>query len=125
MTFFFDNTMSPRIVTGLRAFGEGVLHLTEKFPAATPDEEWLPYVGKKGMILITHDDRIRRRPAELRAFQRHKVGAFILVGKNLRQWQIIVQVIRNWEKIKELAEKTPKPFAFRVRSTGTDIKRIM
>lgn len=120
MNFFLDNNLSIKLAKAMNHLeqeGE-VMHLTEKFPADAKDEEWLKYVGENGIILITQDQKIRRRAAEKAAFKTHKVGAFVLVGKNRDRWQIINQLIKNWLKIKELAAKTKRPFAFKVPIRG-------
>jgi predicted nuclease of predicted toxin-antitoxin system len=119
MTFFIDNNLGANLVVGLRAFGEDVIHLTEKFPQNTPDEIWLKEIGERNYFLITRDERIRWNPAELGAFCKYKVGAFLLGGKNLKKWEIIQQLIRNWPRINEMAGKTRKPFAFRIPPHGT------
>ena len=124
MKFFFDHNLSHRLPNGLREFGEDAIHLTEKFPSDTADEEWLRYVGENGLFLITRDDRIRWRPNELAAFKRYNVGAFFLGGKNRNAWDLIQQVVRNWLRIKELAAKTHRPFAFLVRPSGAKIEPI-
>ena len=119
MKFFFDNNISIHVVAGMKAFGEDVIHLKEKFPENTPDIEWLKYVGENNLALITRDERIRWNPAELSAFQKFKVGAFFLGGKNLDKWKIIQQVVHNWPRIKEIAEKTSPPYAFRIPPHGS------
>ena len=58
--FFFDNNISKKIVEGLKAFGEEVVHLQEKFPEDSADIEWLRYVGENGLVIITRDERVRR-----------------------------------------------------------------
>ena len=81
-------------------------------------KDWLEYVGKNRMILITRDKKIKRRAAELRAFKNYKVGAFILGGQNPGIWQIIKQIINNWLRIKDLASDTRAPFIFKVPLKG-------
>lgn len=95
-----------------------VIHLTDKFPPNAKDEDWMEFVGENKMILITQDKKIKKRAAELNAFKRHKVGAFILTGQNRDIWQIIQQIIKNWLQIKNLAARTKRPFAFRVPLRG-------
>lgn len=125
MRFFFDNCLSPKIVEGLRAFGETeVEHLTATFEKDEPDEAWLPYVGENNMILVTRDEKMRWRPAERYAFHKHSIGVFLLGGKNIGGWDRIVQVVRNWTMMNELAESTQRPFAFRIRAKGTNFKRV-
>ncbi len=124
MRFFVDNNLSQKLAKGMAAFGEDVIHLKDKFPEETIDTKWLKYVGEQQLVLITRDKDIRRNPAELFALREYRVGAFFLGGKNLDRWKIIQQVVRNWLRIKELAERTQPPYAFRVPPRGTRFLRI-
>lgn len=127
MKFFFDNNLSPRLVRGLRKFGEEVIHLQEEYGQDNVlDEVWLKDIGRKGYLLITRDLKIPLHQAEKQAFKDNKVGAFFLGGKNRSAFAIIQQVIKNWPRIKELAESNQKkrPFAFRVPPAGSKIKAI-
>lgn len=124
MRFFIDNNLSSRLANGMKAFGENVDHLTDHFPDDTPDTEWLKYIGDNGYILITRDDRIRRKPAELDALRTFGVGSFFMGGKNRTRCQLIQQLVRNWPRIKEYARKTHIPFAYRIPPTGTKFVRI-
>ena len=124
MTFFFDNNLSILLSNGLKAFGENVVHLQEHFPVDTEDVVWLKYVGRKGWVLITRDERIRRNPAELAALNEHRIGAFFLGGKNLNRCRIIQQTVRNWPRIKEFADRLHAPYAFRIPPSGTKFTRI-
>ena len=119
MRFFFDNNVSLHLVNGMRAFGENVIHLQEKFPENTDDVIWLKHLGENKMVLITRDEKIRWNPAERDAFRKHKVGAFFLSGKNLDRCRMIQQVVKNWPRIKEYARKSKPPYFFRVPSRGT------
>ncbi len=120
MNFFFDNNISLNMARAMALLDVEcrVLHLQDQFKEGAKDEEWLPFVGKNDYILVTRDKKITRRKAELLAYKRHKVGAFILTGKNLTIWAQVKQLILSWENMKKLAEKTPRPFAFQIRSKG-------
>jgi uncharacterized protein with PIN domain len=37
-------------------------HLLPDVPLGTPDDEWLEVIGQRGLVVITRDKRIRRRP---------------------------------------------------------------
>lgn len=124
MKFFVDNNLSDKLANGMKAFGESVMHLREKFPEDAEDELWLEYVGKNGLVLITRDERIRRNPAQLNAMKRHKVRAFLLGGKKRGRCDIFRQVVRNWPRMKEYARKTKPPFVFRVPPSGTKFKPL-
>ena len=108
----------------MREFGEDVDHLLDHFAAGASDEEWLPYVGDNQLTLITRDNRIRWKPAELTALREHKVGAFFLGGKNRSRCDLIRQLVRNWHRIKAFAESEHRPFALRVPPSGTRFTRI-
>ena len=120
MIFFFDNNLSPRLAKAMGILEQNgrVMHLQDKFRPDAKDEDWLEYVGKNRMILITRDKMIRRHAAELRAIKNYKVGAFILTGTVTNIWDTVRQVINNWLKIKGLASKTSLPFAFKVPFRG-------
>jgi hypothetical protein len=121
MTFFFDNNLSWRLAKALCYLEEDenkVMHLTEVFSANTQDEVWLEDVGKKGMLLVSKDIRIRKHKAALLALKQHNVGAFFLIGRKLTKWQEIRQLIFQWEKMKELAQTSHRPFAFLVPQRG-------
>jgi hypothetical protein len=124
MTFFFDNNLGQFLVRGLEGFGEDVVHITEHFQGDESDEVWLEFVGKKGMFLITRDQKIRKRPIELEALKRFRVGAFFLGGKAMGRWDQIKQIIRAWPKIKEISNKTRRPFAYNVNRSGSKLVRL-
>jgi hypothetical protein len=124
MKFFIDYNLSPQLAAGLKGFGEDVMHIIDRFDAGAEDIEWLSYVGSEGMILVTRDDKIRRHPLEKRALKEHRIGAFFLGGKNQNRCALIQQVVRSWPRMKDLATKTDRPFAFRVRPGGRKIESI-
>ena len=124
MTFFFDNCLSNKISNGFKAFGEDVIHLTDIFDEDTKDVEFLNYIGDNQMALITKDLRIRRNPVEKEQLIKSKIITFFLGGKNLNTWQRIVQLVRGWQKIKELADSTKPPFCYIVRPSGETIDEV-
>ena len=124
MKFFVDNNLSIHLAHGMREFGEDIDHLQDHFLQSAHDEEWLPVVGKNGWILITRDDNIRWRVAELRALRAHDVGAYFLGGKNLNRCQLVQQLVRNWPQMKAKAQSQRRPFALRVPPSGGRFKPI-
>ena len=108
----------------MKAFGEDVMHLTEEFSQDANDSEWLPYVGDHNLILVTRDLKVRRRPFELKALKEHKVGVFFLGGKSRTKCELIQQLVRNWPRMKYLAESTGRPFVYHIPPRGTKIVNI-
>jgi hypothetical protein len=73
------------------------------------DDEWLPVVGRKGLVVITRDRRIRYRPAEKLAWIQHGVRGFVLTGKKSQTTvdsQAILQ--RHWSAIEALVDGEPE-----------------
>ena len=121
--FFFDNTTSPRLVNGLKAFGEEVVHLRERFAQNTPDEEWIPVVGREDLFVVTHDKRLQRNPAQRKALLDAGLGVFLLTSSVSGHCQVITMVVGRWPEIKEAAAREARPFVIQVPHKGK-IKRL-
>lgn len=119
-----DENLSPHLAAGLYAFGEDVIHLRDKFPGATNDCEWLEFVGKSGRFLITRDQKIRWRPAEIAALKEHRIGAFFIAGKQLDRCTLVRQVVRCWPELKTIAVKKKRPFMYAVRPGGGKVEPL-
>lgn len=81
-TFFVDRSLGRSIAEGLRGAGLEVLTVADVYGEARaqrlPDVEWLTDAGRRDWIVLTKDDRIRRRPAERDALLAARVCAFCL-----------------------------------------------
>lgn len=44
MTFFVDNKLSTALASGMKAFGEEVVHLQDHFAENSADSEWLAHI---------------------------------------------------------------------------------
>lgn len=73
-TFFTDRDLGQQFPNILRAAGLTVVRHSDLFPQDASDEQWLERVGADGWIAVTHDRRIRYKPNELKAVDRHRVG---------------------------------------------------
>jgi hypothetical protein len=112
-TFFFDNDISFRIVHALERLIDPsehtVLALRDRFPENAKDTEWIPEVGKQGWILISRDQRQRRRDAEHSALRVHQVRALYIhqAGNAKQLYADAARIIRNWPKIEEWGTNAP------------------
>ena len=122
--FFIDNNLSRYLADGMRGFKEDVTHLLDHFAQNVQDVTWLQAIAQNDWLLITRDERIRKNPAELNALKSYQIGAFFLGGKNRSRCDLIQQLVRNWPRIKRLAARTKRPFAFRIPPRGTKIERL-
>lgn len=81
---FLDECLgSTDVPKALRSQGIPVELLHEHFPLSTADPEWLAEVGRRGWVVLTKDQRIRRRQAEFEVLLGAGVAAFVLTSGNL------------------------------------------
>jgi hypothetical protein len=118
--YFFDNNISPHLVEAMRLFGEPVHHMRDLYPGGDPgDPVWVPEVAGRGLIIVTYDRGIKRKPDECAVFVSSKAGGFFLMGGHRAgRWEQVEQLVRQWRFLKQTAEETPRPFMLRVRSRG-------
>lgn len=77
-------------------------------PRAALDDEWLPVVAEKGLVVITRDKKIRYRPAEKRAWIDHGVRGFVLTGKSSQTTADSQAILgRHWPIIEAAVDGEP------------------
>ena len=77
-------------------------------PRGALDDDWLPIIGQRRLVVITRDKKIRYRTAEKRAWVEHKVRGFVLTGRK-SQTTADSRVIldRHWSSIEALVDAEP------------------
>lgn len=93
-----------------------VIHLTDKFPATTPDEEWISTLAQeKNWVVITHDRF--NKGLEREALRRAGLTVFMLDKSwgHQKFWDKSIQVLRWWPRIIEQSEGVRGGAAFRVK----------
>ena len=88
------------------------------FPPATPDAEWLPYVGQKGWVLVTTDKRIRQRSLEKQAVQQHAVAMFCFTSNELNGFQMAEALTKALPRMQKIAYKQTRPFIATISVAG-------
>ncbi|MGH9057196.1 MAG: hypothetical protein ACRDYY_15245 [Acidimicrobiales bacterium] len=77
-------------------------------PRGSLDDEWLPTVGRKGLVVITRDKRIRYRKVEKARWVTSGVRGFVLTGKRSQATQDSrVLLERWWTTIEKTVEGRP------------------
>lgn len=83
------------------------------------DSQWLPVVGKAGLVVLTRDKRIRSRPLERQALLEHGVRAcFLTAGGQLTLFEQLQLWLRNWSEIERLVAEEPAPWLASVTTNG-------
>lgn len=76
---FIDRSLGRRKVPDrLREVHPRVTAHDEIFAQDTDDEVWLRDIGGRGWVVLTKDERIRRKPGEQRTILRFRVKCFVL-----------------------------------------------
>ncbi len=85
------------------------------FPQTATDVEWLSEAGKNHWLVLTKDERIRYRIAEIEALRKAGVKAFVLTArKDLTGQEMAAILVKALPKIRRLASKQPPPFIAKV-----------
>jgi hypothetical protein len=84
------------------------------------DDEWLPTVGDRQLVVITRDQRIRYRAVEKRMWVRHRVRGFVLTGRRSQSTVDSLAILtQHWQAIERLAAGEPEgPWMFAVTQSG-------
>jgi hypothetical protein len=76
---FVDRSLGRRKVPNrLREAHPHVIAHDDVFPQDTDDDVWLKEAGRQGWIVLTKDEKIRRKPGELSVIAGFAVRCFVL-----------------------------------------------
>ena len=85
------------------------------FPQTATDVQWLSEAGKNHWLVLTKDERIRYRVAEIAALRKAGVKAFVLTArKDLTGQEMAEVLVKALPKIRRLASSQPPPFIAKV-----------
>ncbi|HFA50521.1 MAG TPA: hypothetical protein ENJ95_16025 [Bacteroidetes bacterium] len=96
-----------------------VKSIKEIFGQGVQDEDWIPKAGEEKAVIITQDYRIQTTRNQNELYRKHGLGIFFFRAPSktgFTYWQMVEQVIRRWEKLKKIARKEKRPFAYRCTS---------
>jgi len=96
-----------------------IAHLQrDEIAPGTHDVEWLPVIGQNRWILITKDEKIRKRAIEVQVLGASRVKAFVLTAagdlRGIDQAAIVAKAMRS---IVRLAKRRP-PFIANITASG-------
>ena len=118
-TFYLDECLGGnKVYNLLKQAGINVEVHTDHFPRGTPDEEWLPVIGKNGWVLLTQDKQIRKRKNEIRALRENGVRAFVIAAKGLRGEEIGALILKVMPQILRLLKNTQPPLIALINQSG-------
>lgn len=88
------------------------------FPHDAPDITWIAEVGKRGWVVVTRDQNIRRRPNELAAVRAAALHLFALTSGNLSAAETAAVITRAWPGMERAVVNTRPPALWSVNRAG-------
>lgn len=87
-----------------------------------PDADWIPQVTKQDLIIITRDNKIQHRVAEVQAVLKYKARVVVLLGKVAKTtWDKLEILMIQWRRIEKLQEKSG-PFIY--QASRSNLKKV-
>lgn len=119
LTFFLDHQIGRyQVAEALRSAGAMVEVHLDHFRGDAPDMQWIPEVGRRGWVLITKDQNIRRNPLERTAYQAARVRGSVLTGKDMKALELGTLLVRCLPGMVRRAAGRPGPFLFTISRYG-------
>lgn len=117
--FFTDRNLGKKVPAILRGAGLKVEshldHFTEKDGTdSTPDEEWLPFVGRRGWILLTLDKRMNYRARQKDQIMMSGLRAFLFTGQATGE-RHAQNFLRSLPRIARFLARHEGPFIAKLR----------
>lgn len=119
--FFTDRDLGKKFPAILRDAGLDVERHADHFPQDCPDDVWVPEVGKRGWIAVTHDGRIRYKANELAAVMENRVALLVVIGH--APYPVLAQAFTvTIPRILQFVERHSPPYIAKVyRPSGSDV----
>lgn len=77
-------------------------------PRGSFDDDWLPVIGTRRLVVVTRDQRIRYRPVEKRMWVGHRVRGFVLTGRKSQSTvDSLVVLEKHWSSIEGIVAARP------------------
>jgi hypothetical protein len=130
LRLFFDNNISKATAEGIAAFvrsrGIEAVHLTPRFPADTPDAEWIAAIQAEDWTIISGDPRIARNPVNRAAWRESRLTAFFMgdgfASKSF--WPQTLELVRWMPLILDKARSCPRGAGFLCPLKGSQFNQI-
>lgn len=120
LTFFLDHQIGRyQVAELLRAAAANVEVHLDHFAGDAPDTHWIPEVARRGWVLITKDQNIRRNPLERAAYHAAKLRGFVSTGDNMNAKELGELLVRCLPGMVRRTAGKPGPSLFTISRGGT------
>jgi hypothetical protein len=115
-----DRSLGSRTVAKvLRDAGYAVEIHDDHFEQDTADDVWLRAIGRRNWVVLSKDDYIRRRAAEIGAIRAASVCIFVLGRGNLTGQQMAEAFVKAMPQIERVLSKYRPPLVCTVSCAGS------
>jgi hypothetical protein len=111
--FFSDRDLGKQFPRILHDAGISVKAHHEHFAHDTEDDVWIREVATQGWIALTHNERIRYTPNEIKAVFDSGLAMIILVGHTTTT-DLATNFVNTLPKIEEFLQQQAPPFIAKV-----------
>lgn len=119
LVFFIDRSLGRKqVAEALREVGATVEVHDNHFPQTTPDVDWLAEVGRRGWVVLSKDERIRRNRIERTALEAAHVRAFFLTQQDITGREMANLFRDALPGMTNRAISQPAPFIFTISRSG-------
>lgn len=119
LVFFIDRSLGRKqVAQALREAGATVEVHDDHFPQTTPDVEWLADVGRRGWVVLSKDERIRRNRIEREALEAARARAFFLTQQDITGQEMAELFSNALSGMTRRAVSEPAPFIFTISRSG-------
>jgi len=115
----FDENIPPAVAQALAILGFPVLHVLDELPRGSPDETLFAVASERDWALVTHDKGMWRKKGHREALLQSGAGVFVLVSSAAHSpAELTGLLLRRLPEMIALADRTRRPFVFRVPDRG-------
>ncbi|MDO8348633.1 MAG: hypothetical protein Q7T30_00235 [Planctomycetota bacterium] len=105
-TFLTDECLARSVHKSLVDAGEAVESMIDRYGRGAKEPVWLPDAGKHRLIVISKDDAIRKKPAELALLIQHRVLFFAFTPEHVftapQQGETILKALPHIKRMVQL-----------------------
>ena len=128
MRLFFDADVGTGVPKALREVGIDCAYLAQRYRKRkrkpnntgthTPDEVWIPDVGKWKMLVISCNKAILETEAQRDLWIEHEVGGVFLTSGQEDKVAVMLLMLKKMEWFELADETTERPFAYTMTIRG-------
>ena len=114
-TLFIDRDLcSRRLDTALREAGIPFVAHRDLFADDSPDVDWIAEVGRRGLVVLTREQEMRRCPNELAAARVACIHLFALTSGNLSASETAELCVDAWPAAQRAVARHAAPAIFSI-----------